>query len=82
MENKFYDEELNEKTLLDPFMLFSKNVVAWVEKNVVDGFVRGTYLGVANIGEVFKRLQTGLVQNYLLLVSFGVILVLAYIIFV
>ncbi|MEM7512042.1 MAG: NADH-quinone oxidoreductase subunit L [Bacteroidota bacterium] len=81
MENKFYVDELYEKTLLNPFMLFSKNVVAWVEKNVVDGFVRGTYLGVANIGEVFKRLQTGLVQNYLLLVSFGVILVLAYIIF-
>ncbi|MEM8898810.1 MAG: NADH-quinone oxidoreductase subunit L [Bacteroidota bacterium] len=81
MENKFYVDELYEKTILNPFMLFSKNIVAWVEKNVVDGFVRGTYLGVANVGEVFKRLQTGLVQNYLLLVSFGVILVLAYIIF-
>ncbi|MEM9936326.1 MAG: hypothetical protein AAF824_22060, partial [Bacteroidota bacterium] len=81
MENKFYIDELYEKTILTPFMLFSKYVVAWVEKNIVDGFVRATYLGVANVGEVFKRLQTGLVQNYLLLVSMGVILVLAYIIF-
>ena len=52
--------------------------VAWVDKNIVDGAVNGTALGVRTIGGVLRRTQTGLVRNYALGISIGVTALLAW----
>ena len=50
---------------------------AWVDRNIVDGIVNGA-AGVAGISsEVFRRVQTGFVRSYMLVMLLGVCLVIA-----
>ena len=81
MQGKFFFDEFYQKVLIDPFVWAGKNVVLWFDQQVIDGLVNGTAKLVTYVGEVFKQLQTGLVQNYVLLVSGGVMLILTYLIF-
>ena len=81
MANKFYVDEFYNKYLIRPFVWAGENIVLWFDQNIVDGVVNGVASTTQSIGAVFRRLQTGLVQNYALVVSFGVVLILAYLLF-
>jgi len=81
MEHKFYVDEFYNKTIIRPFVWAGENLVLWFDQNIVDGIVNGVGNTVSAIGDVFRRLQSGLVQNYALIVSMGVVLILAYLIF-
>lgn len=81
MQGKFFFDELYEKILIKPFVWAGENVVLWFDEKVIDGFVNGTAKFVTEMGDVFKRLQTGLVQNYVVMVSAGVLVILTYLIF-
>ena len=50
-------------------------VKGWVDKYIVDGLVNLIALVVGALGEVFRRLQTGLIQNYILLIFTGVVVI-------
>lgn len=81
MQNKFYFDEVYNKFIIHPFVWAGTNLVLWFDQNIVDGIVNGTADLISSIGDVFKRLQTGLVSNYLLLLSVGVIIIMTYLIF-
>ncbi|MEM9984316.1 MAG: NADH-quinone oxidoreductase subunit L [Bacteroidota bacterium] len=78
MANKFYVDEWYQRLIIGPFMQLGKQGLAWLDRNVIDAAVDGTGQAVSSIGQVFKRLQSGLVSNYLLLVSAGVVAMMAY----
>lgn len=80
MEGKFFFDEAYQKYIIDPFVWAGKNIVLWFDINIIDGFVNGTASTVSSVGEVFRRLQTGLVSNYVFLVSIGVLVILTYLI--
>ena len=42
----------------------------WIDEHWVDGAVNGSAAGIGRVGAAFRQLQTGLVQNYLL-IAFG-----------
>ena len=46
-------------------------VKRWVDERIVDGAVNGAALELAQAGAALRRLQTGWVQNYLLIASAG-----------
>lgn len=81
MKGKFFVDELYDALIIRPFVWAGTNLVLWFDQNIVDGIVNGTASVVSNIGEVFRRLQTGLVSNYVLLISAGVVLMISYLIF-
>ncbi|MCI4668587.1 MAG: NADH-quinone oxidoreductase subunit L [Bacteroidia bacterium] len=81
MQGKFYFDEFYQRTIIGPFNWLGENVIKWAEENIVDGAVKAISEGVKNIGDVFKQLQSGLVSNYLLIVSLGVLAMLTYLIF-
>jgi NADH-quinone oxidoreductase subunit L len=81
MKGKFFVDELYDATIIRPFVWAGKNIILWFDQNIIDGLVNGTANVVSSVGEVFRRLQTGLVSNYVLMVSIGVIVVLTYLIF-
>lgn len=81
MQNKFYFDEVYNKFIIKPFVWAGTNLVLWFDQNIVDGIVNGTADLIQSIGDVFKRLQSGLVSNYLLLLSVGVIVIMTYLIF-
>ncbi|MEZ4826213.1 MAG: NADH-quinone oxidoreductase subunit L [Bacteroidia bacterium] len=81
MRGKFFVDELYNSAIIRPFVWAGTNIVVWFDKNIIDGVVNGSASTVASIGDVFRKLQTGLVSNYVLLVSVGVMLILTYLIF-
>jgi len=81
MQNKFYVDEFYQAAIIQPFMDLGKKGLDWLDRNVIDGAVNGTGTVVSNVGEVFRRLQSGLVSNYLLIVTAGVVGMLAYLLF-
>ncbi|GAB4415219.1 MAG: NADH-quinone oxidoreductase subunit L [Bacteroidia bacterium] len=81
MQGKFYVDEIYNALIIRPFVWLGQNVVLWFDQKVVDGLVNGTANVVTNIGDVFRRLQTGMLSNYILLISIGVLLILTYLVF-
>ncbi|MCB0855495.1 MAG: hypothetical protein KDD63_24895, partial [Bacteroidetes bacterium] len=81
MKGKFFVDEFYDAAIIRPFVWAGENIVIWFDKNIIDGVVNGAASTVASIGDVFKRLQTGLVSNYVFLVSAGVLVILSYLIF-
>ena len=54
---------------------------AWLDDHVVDQGVDGTGWAVNTLGGWARRLQTGFVQNYLLMISLGFVLLIFWQIF-
>jgi NADH-quinone oxidoreductase subunit L len=81
MENKFYVDEFYQFILLKPFVWIGENVIMPFDKNVIDGAVNGTGSAMAKLGEGIRKMQTGNVSNYAMIVSIGVVTLLAYLIF-
>jgi NADH-quinone oxidoreductase subunit L len=81
MQNKFYVDELYEKVILRPFVWAGEHIVHQFDQKVIDGFVNGLASVTVSLGETFRKLQTGLVSNYVLVVVLGVLAIMSYLIF-
>ncbi len=81
MENKFYVDELYEMAIIKPFVVVGKDVVLWFDINVIDGMVNGAGKLIYFAGDQMKRLQTGFVGHYALMVVAGIVLIMGYLIF-
>jgi NADH-quinone oxidoreductase subunit L len=76
-KNKFYiDEAWLGFTKGVLFNLIAKPA-AWIDRNVVDGLVKGTGTGMEWISYRIKGLQSGKVQQYGLFFLFGVIIIVS-----
>ena len=51
--------------------LWASRMKRWVDERIVDGAVNGAASGVGGAGGILRTLQTGWVQNYLLIASAG-----------
>lgn len=81
MENKFYFDELYQLIIIQPFEWLSNTFVRRFDDKVIDGLVMGTGTGVGRLGEIFRKLQTGIISNYVIVLTLGVVLMLAFLIF-
>jgi NADH-quinone oxidoreductase subunit L len=45
---------------------------------IIDGVVNGSATAVGSVADVFRRLQSGVVQNYALVLMFGIIALLTW----
>jgi NADH-quinone oxidoreductase subunit L len=79
LQNKFYVDELYNATIVRPFVYISRFFVIEFDNNVVDGIVDGTGSTAKGLGSILRVLQSGLVQNYALLMMIGIVAILAYI---
>lgn len=77
--NKYYIDEIYEAVLVKPILRLCQGSFSFDTK-IVDGLVNG----VANVTQfcsgVLRRTQTGLVQNYLLVQVFGVVILIFWLI--
>lgn len=81
MQNKFYVDEFYNVFFIRPFVALSRFFVVPFDKYIVDGMVNGS-AGFMNImGSALKLFQSGLVQNYALLMVLGIMGFLAYLLF-
>ena len=73
--NKYYIDEFYEKVFVQPFLWVCRTAFK-IDANVVDDLVNGAARVVAFFSEALRPLQTGLVQNYILVQIIGTIILI------
>jgi NADH-quinone oxidoreductase subunit L len=77
--NKFYVDELYDNAIVQPTYGMSKNFL-WkiVDVKVIDGIVNGLGNTMGYGGQWLRKIQTGIVQNYAIMISVGVLVLVSY----
>ena len=80
--NKYYVDEVYNSLIVQPIKNAS-HYLLWriVDNGVIDGIVNGVAAIIRVIGGTLRRLQTGLVQAYIVSMVLGIVLFLAYYLF-
>lgn len=71
--NKYYVDEIYDFAFVQTLLGVADGCWKWFDVPVVDGLVNGTARFFGGVGEVLKRIQTGLVANYALVMALGVV---------
>ena len=80
---KFYVDEIYNAVFVQPIKNISQFVL-WrgMDVSIIDGFVNGVAFVVRTVGGSLRRFQTGVVQSYILSMVIGIIIFLAYYLFI
>ena len=80
--NKYYVDELYNAVFVQPIKNVS-HYLLWriVDTGIIDGIVNGIAGAIRIIGGVLRRLQTGVVQAYIVSMVVGIVIFLAYYLF-
>ncbi len=78
--DKYRIDELYNTVIVKPLQSLGTALSSTVEKRGIDGAVHGLAWLTDRAGEGVRRLQTGLVRNYALLMFVGIVLLVAYLI--
>ncbi len=81
--NKYYVDEFYFYTIVDP-LLFMANKILWkfFDVKIIDGLVNGSASVTVRISEVIRKIQTGFVQNYALIMFAGIIAIFIWILLI
>jgi NADH-quinone oxidoreductase subunit L len=81
--NKYYLDEFYFYVIVDP-LLFLSNKILWkfFDSKIIDGIVNGSATVTVKVSEVLRRIQTGFVQNYALLMFGGIVAIFIWLLFV
>jgi NADH-quinone oxidoreductase subunit L len=60
------------------FTLFLSKIKEWFDTNIVDGGVNGVAYVLKKTGLGLRQIQTGQLQNYALIIFFGIVLILLF----
>ncbi|HET9441124.1 MAG TPA: NADH-quinone oxidoreductase subunit L [Longimicrobiales bacterium] len=74
--NKWYVDELYEKTVVRPLLTVSRASWRYIDENIIDGLVNGAGYVSRGLGWSGSRLQTGQLNTYAFAVVVGVLVVL------
>ena len=82
LANKYYIDEVYNSLIVQPIKNGS-HFLLWqlVDNGIIDGIVNGVGSIVRFIGGLLRRLQTGIVQAYIVSMVLGIVLFLAYYLF-
>lgn len=82
LANKYYIDEVYNSLIVQPIKNGS-HFLLWqlVDNGIIDGIVNGVASMVRFIGGLLRRLQTGIVQAYIVSMVLGIVLFLAYYLF-
>ena len=79
--DKWRLDNLYFATVVDPILKGSRNFLWKIfDMKFIDGFVNGSAKAVMGAGEAIRKFQSGIVQNYALVMLFGIILILGWMI--
>jgi len=73
--NKYFFDEIYDVIIVKPFVGLTKFSVGF-DQGVIDGMVNGVATVTAGCGSFVRRIQTGLVQSYILAMMVGIIILL------
>ncbi|MFN3820734.1 MAG: NADH-quinone oxidoreductase subunit L [bacterium] len=77
--NKYYVDEIYHRLVVQPTLNLAEGVNRQADVRVIDGIVNGIGSFTAGLGEIIRKVQTGLVNHYALFIATGSLLVLGWI---
>ncbi|EQA62999.1 NADH:ubiquinone oxidoreductase subunit L family protein [Leptospira alexanderi serovar Manhao 3 str. L 60] len=75
---KYYIDEFYRNFIVDPIVLLGKFLADHVERNFLDLILRGTGRFAVAISLVLRRIQTGIVVDYAILIVLGTVVILSF----
>lgn len=77
--NKFYVDEIYDGGIVQPTYKISRNFL-WkiIDVKVIDGIVNGMAYTTAYSGQWLRKIQTGIVQNYAIMIAVGTLVLVSY----
>ncbi len=75
---KYYIDEFYKNFIADPILLLGKFLADHVERNFLDLILRGTGRFAVAISLVLRRVQTGIVVDYAILIVLGTVVILSF----
>jgi len=80
--NKYYVDELYGKTLVQPVLKMSDRVIlGFFDGKIIEGIVNGVPNLIGAFSKQFRKVQTGLLSNYGLVMAIGAIVIIGFVIF-
>lgn len=78
--NKYYIDEIYTALIIEPGKWFS-SLILWrlLDVSIVDGIVNGVAYLTAGVSSVIRRIQTGVVLNYALILVLGILALMYYV---
>lgn len=77
--NKYFVDEFYFYVIADPIINISQKFLwKFVDTKIIDGIVNGSAIVTIRISDVLRKIQTGVVQNYALVMFVGIILFILY----
>lgn len=81
LDNKWYLDNFYYAVFVTPIFLASKDFLWKIfDVKMIDGTVNGSGKFTEVLGETLRKLQSGIAQNYALLMLFGIVLILTYLV--
>lgn len=83
LENKYYLDEIYDKGIVEPIRKTSEGFLWKIfDIKIIDGTVNGIARYISNISFDWRRLQTGIIQDYTAISVAGVVAILLYLLFI
>jgi NADH-quinone oxidoreductase subunit L len=76
--NKYYIDELYDSLIVRPFTVVSQALAQFFDLRVIDGAVNGIAAAARGLSMIWRGMQTGNVQHYLIGFVAGTVALLAY----
>ena len=83
LENKYYVDEAYDKVILNPVYQTSDKLL-WkiIDVKVIDGFINGFANYFQRLSFTWRKLQTGVIQDYTAITIAGIAVIILFLIFV
>jgi NADH-quinone oxidoreductase subunit L len=79
--NKYYVDEVYDATVINPIVNSSRSFLWKIFDNkIIDGLVNGLARSIGDVSVLIRKMQTGIVQSYALVMMIGILLALFWII--
>jgi NADH-quinone oxidoreductase subunit L len=75
--NKYYVDEIYNALFVQPLKALANFFWQFVDGRIIDGAANGAGYGIARLGQVFRRAESGYVRAYALAMVIGVVVILA-----
>ena len=81
LANKYYIDEIYDALIIKPFFYVSEVFWKIFDVLIIDGLVNGTAVIFRGTGQIVRKIQTGYVQEYIVVFLIGVISIFAVLLF-
>jgi len=83
LENKYYVDEVYDKAIVEPIQKTSEGFLWKIfDVKIIDGAVNGIARYISNISFDWRKIQTGIIQDYSTISVAGVVIIILYLLFI